>query len=94
MTENETPVKPEESLSPDQIEHVNAIIQALQNEVNKLTSEKIQVQASLTVIAAKLKEYQDRENEGTGLSTGTQKDNSDGPEHRPMRDKPKVLVKD
>ena len=90
MTENETPVKTEESLNPDQIEHVNAIIQALQNEVNKLTSEKIQVQASLTVIAAKLKEYQDRENEGTG----TRKDNHDGPEHRPMRDKPKVLVKD
>ena len=90
MPENEAPVRPEESLSPDQIEQVNAIIQALQVEVNKLTSEKIQVQASLTVATAKLKEYQDRENEGTG----TQKDNSDGPEHRPMRDKPKVLVKD
>jgi len=76
MPENETPVKPEESLSPDQIEQVNAIIQALQNEVNKLTSEKIQVQASLTVTAAKLKEYQDRENE----EEDARKDNPDRPE--------------
>ena len=76
MPENETPVKPEESLSPDQIEQVNAIIQALQNEVNKLTSEKIQVQASLTVTAAKLKEYQDRENE----EADARKDNPAGPE--------------
>ena len=76
MTDNETPVKTEESLNPDQIEHVNAIIQALQNEVNKLTSEKIQVQASLTMIAAKLKEYQDRENE----EADARKDNPDGPE--------------
>ena len=76
MPENETPVKPEESLSPDQIEQVNAIIQALQNEVNKLTSEKIQVQASLTVTAAKLKEYQDRENE----EADARKDNPDRPE--------------
>ena len=62
MPENETTVKTEETLTPDQIEQVNAIIQALQFEVNKLTSEKIQVQASLTVTTAKLKEYQDREN--------------------------------
>ena len=76
MPENETPVRPEESLSPDQIEQVNAIIQALQNEVNKLTSEKIQVQATLTVTAAKLKEYQDRENE----EGDARKDNPDRPE--------------
>ena len=89
MPENETTVKTEETLTPEQIDQVNAIIQALQFEVNKLTSEKIQVQASLTVATAKLKEYQDRENEGTG----TKKDNADGPEQRPMRDNKPVLVK-
>jgi len=76
MPENETPVAPAEpeTLNADQIEQVNAIIQALQVEVNKLTSEKIQVQASLTVTAAKLKEYQDRENE----ETVARKDNPNG----------------